>query len=149
MKAVRTKTGQRIRYFRSRRGLTQRELGLLMGFSQSTAEVRMNQYETGVRSMKLDKLEKLAEILKVDKAALCVPEMDEMTDIMQLLFAMEDYGLVNIVKEKEEYLLRLDMQRAGFADGEKLLAQWQAKRELVAQGKISEAEYDEWRYGER
>lgn len=120
-----------------------------MGFSQSTAEVRMNQYETGFRSMKLDKLEKLAEILQVDKAALCVPEMNKLTDIMQLLFAMEDYGLVNIVKEKEGYLLRLDMQRAGFADGEQLLAQWQEKRELVAQGKISEAEYDEWRYGER
>ena len=120
-----------------------------MGFSQSTAEVRMNQYETGFRSMKLDKVEKLAEILQVDKAALCVPEMNKLTDIMQLLFAMEDYGLVNIVKEKEEYLLQLDMQRAGFADGEKLLAKWQEKRELVAQGKISEAEYDEWRYGEK
>ena len=41
------------------------------------------------------------------------------------------------------------MQRAGFADAEKLLAKWQEKRELVAQGKISEAEYDSWRYGER
>lgn len=149
MKTCKQKIGWRIRYFRSRRGLTQKELGLLLGFSQSTAEVRMNQYETGFRSMKLDRLEELAKVLQVDKAALCVPELDKLTDIMQLLFALEDYGLINIVKVNREYLLKPDMQKAGFAEGEKLLAKWQEKRELLAQGKISEAEYDEWRYGEK
>lgn len=149
MKAIRTKIGRRIRCFRSRRGLTQKELGLLMGFPASSAEVRINQYETGYRSMKQDNLEKLAELLQVDKSALCVPEMDKLTDIMQLLFAMEDYGLVNIVKVNGECVLKPDMQKAGFAEGEKLLAKWQEKRELLAQGKISEAEYDAWRYGEK
>ena len=120
-----------------------------MGFPASSAEVRINQYETGYRSMKQDNLEKLAELLQVDKSALCVPEMDKLTDIMQLLFAMEDYGLVNIVKVNGECVLKPDMQKAGFAEGEKLLVKWQEKRELLAQGKISDAEYDAWRYGER
>lgn len=147
MNTYKIKTGQRIRYFRRKNGLTQKELGILMGFSQSTAEVRMNQYETGVRSMKIDKLERLAEILQIDKSALCVPAMDKLTELMQLLFALEDCGLVNIVKTREQCFLQLDMLRAGFADGEKLLETWQEKNELLTQGKISEEEYDAWRYG--
>lgn len=38
--------GRRICYFRYKHNLTQKQLGLLLGYSESTAEVRINQYET-------------------------------------------------------------------------------------------------------
>ena len=55
------------------------------------------------------------------KAALCVLELDELIEVMQLLVVLEDCVLVKNVKKKEEYLLQLDMQRAGFNDGEFLI----------------------------
>lgn len=54
-------------------------------------------------------------------AALCVLELDELIEIMQLLVVLEDCVLVKKVKKKEEYLLQLDMQRAGFNDGKNLI----------------------------
>lgn len=55
------------------------------------------------------------------KAALCVLELDELIEVMQLLVVLEDCVLVKNVKKKEEYLLQFDMQRAGFNDGENLI----------------------------
>lgn len=55
------------------------------------------------------------------KAALCVLELDGLIEIMQLLVVLEDCVLVKKVKKKEEYLLQLDMQRAGFNDGKNLI----------------------------
>ena len=42
--------GKRIRFFREQRGMTQKRLGMLVGFSEATASVRIAQYETGMRT---------------------------------------------------------------------------------------------------
>ena len=42
--------GDRIKRVRNFRGLTQRELGIRAGFDESTADVRINQCEAGLRS---------------------------------------------------------------------------------------------------
>ena len=41
--------GERIRWFRKAKGLTQKELGVEMGFSERTADIRVRQYESGQR----------------------------------------------------------------------------------------------------
>lgn len=43
------------------------------------------------------------------KAALCVLELYELIEVMQLLVVLEDCVLVKNIKKKEEYLLQLDM----------------------------------------
>lgn len=40
-----TSIGQRLKFVRRFRRLTQKELGLLMGYSEKTADVRIVQYE--------------------------------------------------------------------------------------------------------
>lgn len=50
--------GERIKYARKMRGLTQKELGLRIGFDENTADVRVAQYESGTRTPKLDMLQK-------------------------------------------------------------------------------------------
>lgn len=55
--------GRRICYFRYKHNLTQKQLGLLLGYSESTAEVRINQYENGIRRPKEATLQRLGEIL--------------------------------------------------------------------------------------
>ena len=46
--------GERIHFFRKMRGMTQKYLGMLMGFPERSADVRMAQYETGSRTPKAD-----------------------------------------------------------------------------------------------
>lgn len=42
--------GERIRFFRNLRGMTQKWLGQAVGFPQKTADIRMAQYESGSRN---------------------------------------------------------------------------------------------------
>ena len=44
--------GERIRFFRTLRGMTQKYLGMKVGFPERNADVRMAQYETGARTPK-------------------------------------------------------------------------------------------------
>lgn len=39
--------GERIRFFRNMKGITQKYLGMVVGFPERSADVRMAQYETG------------------------------------------------------------------------------------------------------
>ena len=41
--------GQRIKFFRKRKGLTQKQLGEKLGFLGKTSDVRMAQYESEAR----------------------------------------------------------------------------------------------------
>ena len=45
-----TSIGQRLKFVRRFRRLTQKELGLLMGYSEKTADVRIAQYEKNART---------------------------------------------------------------------------------------------------
>ena len=44
--------GERIRYIRKLRKMTQKELGTAVGFEEKNADIRMAQYESGTRSPK-------------------------------------------------------------------------------------------------
>ena len=55
--------GERIRFFRNLRGMTQKYLGTVVGFPEKTADIRMAQYESGSRTPKADLTESLAGVL--------------------------------------------------------------------------------------
>ena len=60
--------GERIHFFRLLRGMTQKYLGMSLGFPEKSADVRLAhlaQYETGSRTPKADLTAALAEILDV------------------------------------------------------------------------------------
>ena len=63
-----TSIGQRLKFVRRFRRLTQKELGLLMGYSEKTADVRIAQYEKNARTPNAETTAKLAEVLKVSPA---------------------------------------------------------------------------------
>ena len=44
--------GERIHFFRTLRGMTQKYLGMAVGFPERSADVRLAQYETGTRTPK-------------------------------------------------------------------------------------------------
>ena len=68
--------GQRIKFFRKRKGMTQKQLGELLGFKGRTSDVRMAQYESEARVPKQDLVNMMADILGVAPKALTVPDID-------------------------------------------------------------------------
>jgi len=68
--------GERIRFFRIMRGMTQKSLGTLLGFPEKSADVRLAQYETGTRTPKAELTASLAHALDMSPHALTVPDID-------------------------------------------------------------------------
>ena len=67
--------GERIRFFRNLRGMTQKYLGQVVGFPEKTADIRMAQYESGSRTPKTDLTNKHAEVLDISPKVLSVPDI--------------------------------------------------------------------------
>ena len=108
--------GERIRFFRTMRGMTQKYLGMLMGFPEKSADIRMAQYETGSRTPKSELTKALANALAVSPLALNVPNFDNYLGVMHTLFAMEDlYGLT-VENRDGEVVLRIDPRKGRDAD---------------------------------
>ena len=139
--------GDRIRYFRRRIGMTQRELGLAMGISPLTAEVRISQYENGSRRPKPGALATLASVFHVTRAAMEIPDIEDGAKLMQTLFAMEDrYALKPIRIYGETFLCvdTLDPFHVDQLNG--MLDKWQEQLSRMERNEITQEEYDFWRY---
>ena len=139
--------GERIRFFRNLRGMTQKYLGQVVGFPEKTADIRMAQYESGSRTPKAELTENLAGALGVSPLALSVPDIDSYLGLMHTLFALEDiYGL-KIDKLDEEVCIRVDKNRGtSYISLFERFTAWQKEAEKYRNGEISKEEYDRWRY---
>lgn len=139
--------GERIRFIRNLRGMTQKYLGTLVGFPEKTADIRMAQYEAGTRSPKEDLTNALAGVLEVSPLALQVPDIDSYFGLMHTLFALEDlYGLT-IERHNGEAVFRIDPYKGKDAAAlHEMIDAWASVAEDYRSGKISKEEYDVWRY---
>lgn len=92
------KLGEKIRYFRRKKELTQKKLGILLGFSESNADIRISQYEAGIRKPSYFVLQNLSHQLDVAIHTLEAPDIDlqqKPLEAMHILFALEDAGLIH------------------------------------------------------
>ena len=130
--------GERIHFIRSLRGMTQKYLGMMVGFSEKTADVRMAQYETGARTPKADLTAELARVLDVSPSYV---------GLMHTLFALEDiYGL-KIGEIDGEVCLRLDKSKGStYLQLFDMFHSWREQAAKLERGEISKEEYDRWRY---
>lgn len=83
-------TGKRIRHFRILRGITQKALGIAVGFPQDSADVRIAQYESGARTPKQNLLCQMAQTLGVSPSALAIPRIRTHEELYCLLIALEN-----------------------------------------------------------
>ena len=140
-------TGERIKHFRNLRGMTMKYLGQEVGFSESTADVRLAQYESGSRTPKADLIEKLAEALEVSPRALAVPDIDNYIGLAHTLFTLEDrYGL-KVGEIDGEVCLRLDKSKGmAYLNMLDIFFAWQEQAAKLEAEEITKADYDQWRY---
>ena len=139
--------GERIRFFRNLRGMTQKYLGQMVGFPEKTADIRMAQYESGSRSPKAELTENLAGVLGVSPLALSVPDIDSYLGLMHTLFTLEDrYGLT-VETGENGVLLRVDPRKGkDAAELFEMLTAWAEQTEKYRNGEINREDYDKWRY---
>lgn len=139
--------GERIRFFRNLRGMTQKYLGTVVGFPEKTADIRMAQYESGSRTPKADLTNKLAEVFGISPQALSVPDIDSYIGLMHTLFTLEDrYGLT-IEKNENGVSIYADAKKGtDAAELSEMLNAWAEQSEKYHNGDINRDDYDKWRY---
>lgn len=139
--------GQRIRFFRNRKGMTQKQLGEELGFLGKTSDVRLAQYESEARVPKLDLVKKMAQVLDVNTRAINVPDIDSYLGLMHTLFALEDMYGIKIGEIDGEMCLRIDKSvTAPGSTLDNMLSSWNKQSKKLEAGEITKENYDEWRY---
>lgn len=131
------KLGEKIRYFRRKAELTQKQLGIMLGFTESNADVRIAQYESGTRKPSYLIMKNMSDKLDVSMYALEAPEIDlrRQNETMHILFALEDAGLIQFTDSG----ILIDTKDKNFR---KRLLQWRTVHSKIA----DKESYDEWRY---
>ena len=120
-----TSIGQRLKLIRRFRRLTQKELGLLMGYSEKTADVRIAQYEKNARTPNAETTAKLAEVLKVSPAVFSPTICASREDLLQSMYWL--------------FLMK------GGGDIYDCIKEWEAMKTKYDAGEISAEEYFEWK----
>lgn len=139
--------GERIHFFRTVRGMTQKFLGMRIGFDEKTADVRIAQYETGTRTPKDNYTKLLADALGVLPQALTVPDIDSYEGLMHTLFTLEDvYGLTVSRLDGEICLHLKKFDNPAYPSLISHFEAWQEQADQLHEGRISKDAYDEWRY---
>lgn len=139
--------GERIRFIRNLRGMTQKWLGMAVGFPEKTADIRLAQYESGTRTPKAELTKEIAKTLDVSPAALDVPNIESYIGLMHTLFALEDLYCFKIDRLGSEICIRINRQNGStFAKMTGLLEPWEEMAQKYRNGEISREEYDQWRY---
>ena len=138
--------GKRIKFFRNRKGMKQKELGELLGFLGKTSDVRVAQYETEARTPKADLVKEMAQIFGVSPRAINVPNIDSYLGLMHTLFSLEDMYGIKIGEIDGELCLRLDREHREYQHLFEPFHTWQQMAAKLESGEISQEEYDNWRY---
>ncbi len=138
------KTGDKIKYFRELRGLNKKELGIKLGYSPSTATVRISQYEYNKKKPKLETLSKIAEVLNIDISALVDINISTNIEFMRALFKMEEKYNLKTEKDGADFILRFSNLVEKNKQLQNYFVAWLDKQEQLDLGACSKKEYELW-----
>ena len=140
------KIGQRIKRARVHRGLTQKELGVSVGFNKKTADVRIAQYEASARTPKADMRNKLAGALNVNGRYFLDSYDDTAEDIMLLLFDLDDKHNLELTpfERDGENMVSIHIPNPML---DRFLSEWMKKKQTLtsSDSELSETKYIEWK----
>lgn len=139
------KIGKRIRFFRELRGMTQKELGIEVGFSEKSADVRIAQYESDRRKPKHNTLVRIAYELRVPVIAITLDEEDgcnmAVDSAFMMLFFLDDLNVLHpkLIDGQVVFVVNNDLMT---------LDKWARRYMLMENGWISKEEYMDFKYPE-
>lgn len=130
--------GEKIKKVRSLRGLTQKELGLLIGLSN----IRVQQYESGYRIPQGKIMKDICDALEVSECFFINHHMETEEDIIQLLFDLERRCSMEVIQIDEKNNIYGILFKDNIVnEGAK---KWYEKRKLMKSGELSENDYALW-----
>lgn len=159
--------GDRIKKIRTFRGMTQKELGMAIGFEEKGADNRIAQYETNYRVPKKELLDKIAEVLRVDRQNFYTIAPGSAEDFMRTFFWLDEDSpgsirLFQLVRNpgktnhSDDPSVRYNDTddwptkppvgiyfNYGLVDD--FMHEWLLRQQELAAGEISRAEYFEWK----
>lgn len=136
--------GARIKQARIHRGFTLKELGMMVGFDENTADVRIAQYESGTRTPKQDIRNKLGEALKINPRFFFDSHDYAAEDIMFLLFELDNTHKLKLTQdENEKKKVNIHIP---YNVVDNFLTGWMEKKQALADEAITEKEYMEWKF---
>lgn len=91
-------TGEKIRYYRNLRGLSQEMLGELSGIHYAT----IKKYELGIRNPKPEQLLKIANALGISINVFLDLDISTVSDVLSLLFKMDEEIDMSFSADKNE-----------------------------------------------
>ena len=129
-------SGEKLKKLRLLRELTQKELAIKSGLTDSA----IRNYELGYRSPNKDQLIKIAEALACDVSALIDHTPISNFEFMQILFDYEENLKIRpLVEDSAVGLLSHDMNLNDF------LIEWDGMRKKHYNGEISDEEFEDWK----
>ena len=139
--------GDRIKRTRLFRGLTQKEFGRQVGFDEKTADVRIAQYESGVRTPKEDMLRTMAEVLDVNYRSLYEPTLYAAEDLMFTLFELDEHYDIELHEIPDPKYPKKKHIAVQFHSNvlDSFLIEWLQRKKDLADDTISKDEYTEWK----
>lgn len=127
--------------------MTQKYLGMQVGFSEQTPSIHIAQYESGSRTPKAELTKNLAKVFGVSTRALTIPDIDSYNGLMHTLFTLENLFGFRIDKLDDELCIRLDKgMGTNYLKMFDMFSAWQEQAEKLKDGEITKEEYDNWRY---
>ena len=141
------KIGDRIKRIRTMRGMTQKELGLAVGFPAQSADVRIAQYENGVRNPKEDMIRQLAEALHVHPSAISNQNANAYINLMYNLFDMENTFGIHIDQIDGELCLRMDRHHKEYVSLYGMMLEWYEAWKKDQEDESDLDGYLEWKLG--
>lgn len=106
--------GGKIKRLRELRGLSQRTLGLMCGFKDTTADVRIAQYEQNKSTPRKEQLKTICSALEVDEHSIFDADLADRNIAEHALFDIEDFFNMHPVKDKNGFHLQFSRSETGY-----------------------------------
>ena len=131
--------GENIRRYRKSRGMTQAQLAEAVGLTEGA----VRHYESGIRAVKPELLESIADALGVSVNALKDYGVKNASDLMSLLVRLEDsFG---IAPSADGSGLSLNPKAQHAPKTAMAIKLWAEKRAQLENGEIDIEEYEDWK----
>ncbi|MBO4898625.1 MAG: helix-turn-helix transcriptional regulator [Clostridia bacterium] len=132
--------GMTLKLCRKYLGLKQKDLGKMLGFSDSTAEIRIAQYESGERKPKKETRLKMCDILGISEGAIKAPLLETEKDIVHILMHIDTLCGLKMKKEHGNIYIRFPIECNTIRYYLELLYRL---KEMLSDGEL---EYDTYQY---
>lgn len=136
--------GRRIKRMRQMRKMTQKELGIAVGFKPECAEIRISQYESDARTPKAELAHSMASALGVSSQIIGKYDIATPEGLLCTLFELEElYGLSIFEREGRIYFGFINQTGA-----DQLIKKWYGKKKALYRGIITRDAYNNWKNNE-